>query len=82
MIERRARSTPVPVPAAPRLEPEAETPQQEWTRDDVVLLMAEAMDSRRDEFSTVQDLASYALEALAAAGLVVPVLPAKEPSHG
>lgn len=48
-----------------------------WTRADVVLVMAEAMDTRRDEFSTVQDLASYALEALAAAGLVVPVLPPK-----
>lgn len=48
-----------------------------WTRADVVLVMAEAMDSRRDEFSTVQDLAHFALEALAAAGLVVPVLPPK-----
>ena len=81
MIDRRARSTAVPVPAEPVLEPEAQTPQA-WTRDDVVLLMAEAMDNRRDEFSTVHDLAAYALEALAAAGLVVPVLPAKGPRHG
>lgn len=53
------------------------TAAEPWTRADVVLVMTEAMERRRDEYSTTADLAGFALEALAAAGLVVPVLPPK-----